>query len=289
MNGRIYSPKLGRMLSPDPVTQAPENGQNYNRYTYANNNPLKYSDPSGYCFSGAGADTVGCAEAAKFVIASAAAFVFDGLFGGNGCDRTCKSRKAAHNWCKAQSACLAELRANTREKFRRRSAQVILEATQTGQSYYYENGRAHLGDSTTGTGAPAAEIEPVGGIGYQGYNALQNAFIKGLNSFLRLSGNEKTLVIGEAMEARVIPYAKENGALWFVPSEGLSYEEALNENTKFIIEKMDQGYTIIDIGPQPGRANYPLPTSDFYLTEVIHVYGRNGSLPYENLVIDRQP
>ena len=48
MNGRIYSPKLGRMLSPDPVTQAPENGQNYNRYTYAFNNPLKYSDPSGY-------------------------------------------------------------------------------------------------------------------------------------------------------------------------------------------------------------------------------------------------
>jgi hypothetical protein len=34
------------MLSPDPVTQAPENGQNYNRYTYAYNNPLKYTDPS---------------------------------------------------------------------------------------------------------------------------------------------------------------------------------------------------------------------------------------------------
>jgi len=150
------------MLSPDPVTQAPENGQNYNRYTYANNNPLKYSDPSGYCFSGAGADTVGCAEAAKFVIASAAAFVFDGLFGGNGCDRTCKSRKAAHNWCKAQSACLAELLANTREKFRRRSAQVILEATETGQSYYYENGRAHLGDSTTGTGEPTIQVSVVG-------------------------------------------------------------------------------------------------------------------------------
>lgn len=29
MNGRIYSPSLGRMLSPDPVTQAPENAQNY--------------------------------------------------------------------------------------------------------------------------------------------------------------------------------------------------------------------------------------------------------------------
>ena len=36
------------MLSPDPITQAPENGQNYNRYTYAFNNPLKYVDPSGF-------------------------------------------------------------------------------------------------------------------------------------------------------------------------------------------------------------------------------------------------
>jgi hypothetical protein len=36
------------MLSPDPVTQSPENGQNYNRYTYAFNNPLRYTDPTGY-------------------------------------------------------------------------------------------------------------------------------------------------------------------------------------------------------------------------------------------------
>jgi RHS repeat-associated protein len=48
MNGRVYSPSLGRMLSPDPVTQSPENGQNYNRYTYVFNNPLRYTDPSGY-------------------------------------------------------------------------------------------------------------------------------------------------------------------------------------------------------------------------------------------------
>ncbi len=49
MNGRIYSPSIGRMLSPDPITQAPENGQNYNRYSYVFNNPLKYTDPTGYC------------------------------------------------------------------------------------------------------------------------------------------------------------------------------------------------------------------------------------------------
>ncbi len=48
MNGRVYSPSIGRMLSPDPVTQAPENVQNYNRFSYVLNNPLKYTDPSGY-------------------------------------------------------------------------------------------------------------------------------------------------------------------------------------------------------------------------------------------------
>ena len=108
------------------------------------------------------------------------------------------------------------------------------------------------------------------------------------NSALRVFGAENVLVIGEGMDDRVIPYAKERGADWYVPTKGLSYEESLNENTKFIVQKMNQGYTIIDIGPMPGRANYPLPTSDFYMTEVIHVYGRNRSLPYEYLKIDRQ-
>lgn len=48
MNGRIYHPQIGRMLSPDPLTQSPEYSQNYNRYSYVFNNPLKYTDPSGY-------------------------------------------------------------------------------------------------------------------------------------------------------------------------------------------------------------------------------------------------
>jgi RHS repeat-associated protein len=47
MNGRMYDPILGRMLSPDNYVQVPENAQNYNRYTYALNNPLIYTDPNG--------------------------------------------------------------------------------------------------------------------------------------------------------------------------------------------------------------------------------------------------
>jgi hypothetical protein len=48
MNGRIYDAKLGRFLQADPIVQAPKNSQNLNRYSYVLNNPLSYTDPSGF-------------------------------------------------------------------------------------------------------------------------------------------------------------------------------------------------------------------------------------------------
>ena len=50
MNARLYDPLLGRFLSPDPYIQVPDFTQNFNRYSYALNNPLKYSDESGDVF-----------------------------------------------------------------------------------------------------------------------------------------------------------------------------------------------------------------------------------------------
>ncbi len=47
MNGRIYDPIQGRMLSPDNYVPTPFGTQGYNRYGYANNNPLSYIDPDG--------------------------------------------------------------------------------------------------------------------------------------------------------------------------------------------------------------------------------------------------
>lgn len=47
MNGRMYDAKLGKFLSPDNYIQEPFNTQNYNRYGYVWNNPLKYTDPDG--------------------------------------------------------------------------------------------------------------------------------------------------------------------------------------------------------------------------------------------------
>ena len=47
MNGRLYDPLLGRFLSPDNNVQLPDFSQNFNRYSYALNNPLAYTDPDG--------------------------------------------------------------------------------------------------------------------------------------------------------------------------------------------------------------------------------------------------
>jgi len=47
MNGRLYDPQIGRFLSTDNYVQEPWDSQNFNRYSYCLNNPLKYSDPSG--------------------------------------------------------------------------------------------------------------------------------------------------------------------------------------------------------------------------------------------------
>ena len=47
MNARLYDPALGRFLSPDPYVQAPDFSQNFNRYSYCLNNPLRFTDPSG--------------------------------------------------------------------------------------------------------------------------------------------------------------------------------------------------------------------------------------------------
>ncbi|BFM12486.1 hypothetical protein R50072_26390 [Simiduia litorea] len=48
MNGRIYDANIGRFMQADPFIQSPTVFQNYNRYSYVQNNPMSYSDPSGF-------------------------------------------------------------------------------------------------------------------------------------------------------------------------------------------------------------------------------------------------
>ena len=58
INVRAYDPELGRFLSVDPFIVFPDDGQSLNPYSYVMNNPLKYTDPSGYAsVVGNGSDT----------------------------------------------------------------------------------------------------------------------------------------------------------------------------------------------------------------------------------------
>jgi RHS repeat-associated protein len=48
MNGRVYDPVIARFVSADPFIDGIANPQGWNRYSYVGNNPLSYTDPSGY-------------------------------------------------------------------------------------------------------------------------------------------------------------------------------------------------------------------------------------------------
>jgi RHS repeat-associated protein len=48
LNGRIYDPLLARMTSADPTVPDPLNAQAWNRYSYVGNDPLTFTDPSGF-------------------------------------------------------------------------------------------------------------------------------------------------------------------------------------------------------------------------------------------------
>jgi RHS repeat-associated protein len=46
MNARLYDPAVGRFLSPDPIVSNPYFSQDFNRYSYCLNNPLKRHEPT---------------------------------------------------------------------------------------------------------------------------------------------------------------------------------------------------------------------------------------------------
>ncbi|MEL6758906.1 MAG: RHS repeat-associated core domain-containing protein [Myxococcota bacterium] len=50
MRGRVYDPLGATFLTPDPIVARPGYVQGLNRYAYVYNNPLKYTDPTGFEF-----------------------------------------------------------------------------------------------------------------------------------------------------------------------------------------------------------------------------------------------
>jgi RHS repeat-associated protein len=48
---RYYDAVLGRFISADTIVPDPEDPQDLNRYSYVDNNPLRYTDPTGHAVS----------------------------------------------------------------------------------------------------------------------------------------------------------------------------------------------------------------------------------------------
>jgi len=49
-NARYYDLAIGRFIQPDPIVPEPGNPQGLNRYSYVNNNPVRYVDPTGHYY-----------------------------------------------------------------------------------------------------------------------------------------------------------------------------------------------------------------------------------------------
>jgi RHS repeat-associated protein len=49
MGARWYDPAIGRWISPDTIVPDPNNPQQFNRFGYVNNNPLRSKDSTGLC------------------------------------------------------------------------------------------------------------------------------------------------------------------------------------------------------------------------------------------------
>jgi RHS repeat-associated protein len=49
LRGRVYNPALGRFMQRDPLAGVPGLPLSLNRYSYASNNPVNRTDPSGLC------------------------------------------------------------------------------------------------------------------------------------------------------------------------------------------------------------------------------------------------
>ena len=80
LNSRYYDPEIGRFISSDDISMIPEYavGVNYNLYSYAYGNPIKYLDPNGNAGLMIGGITISIG--AIIILSACTAITFFGLF-----------------------------------------------------------------------------------------------------------------------------------------------------------------------------------------------------------------
>jgi RHS repeat-associated protein len=236
---RYYDPALGRFTQPDTIVPKPGNPQALNRYAYVNNNPLKYTDPSGHWLETAwdilniawdlyevrrdpsllniGALVVDVGAAVlPFVPASVGMVVRGG-----------KAAKAA--------------------------VEVVSHA-----------------DEVVDAGRVVAEVASHADEAADALRAADEATdaLRGVENTAEVVGNKPPIVIGEDM-ARVREYAKQIGGHAYRPwrNDPFDFDLALQRNERWIKDQMRQGREIVDIGPAFARRARTGYRSPFYELE----------------------
>ena len=82
------------------------------------------------------------------------------------------------------------------------------------------------------------------------------------------NAGERSVAIGEDMTNRVEPFAKRIGADTYKADPSAPRETWMENNRAWIRKQMEDGCTVYDCGPAPGRANFPGPTSPYYKMEL---------------------
>ncbi len=281
MNGRLYDPKLHRFLQPDNFVQDPNNTQNYNRYSYVLNNPLSYTDPSGeqstpYDFCGGKCPN---GENQPYPGPNFNGALYDWLENEKGGDGWLGKNFSARNIDEAGTA--------------------VGKAFRDAGNWI---GRG-LGSIFGGGGASAprlnssannASVSASQGGGFSSLDINNKTFVLnrppnivsfkpqmtefGMGAFEWVEGGaalklvniakestlaSKTIVIGEDMLNRVIPFAEKNGFKYFKP-RGTNPANWMKNQTKWIYRQIkDPTVRIIDIGSKELEA-----TSKYYMKEL---------------------
>jgi hypothetical protein len=86
-------------------------------------------------------------------------------------------------------------------------------------------------------------------------------------------GAASSIVIGEDMAGRVIPTAESRGAGWYNPPDAPPAQWMQN-NQNWINQQMNSRCMILDCGAAPGRTNFPNATSPYYQMELDQIQQR---------------
>ena len=272
MNGRVYDPLMSSFLSPDNFIQCPDNSQNFNRYAYCLNNPLRYTDPSGeFCWHivigvliGGTANLVANWDNCSGFWEYAAAF-------GAGAGAGAAVAATGGMGFVAGAGIAAADGFNITSPVAKGMIGGAIGGAAGGYAGGFVGGYIMTGDLEEAHNAGLNGMwqgAVMGGIsgGIGGYVAAKS---EGINPWTGI--HNKSVVLGESMANRVIPAAKDMQAEYLdapqmedayfgheiSPNTTYTNKTSMEYNAQWIEGKMGQGYHLYDIGPAGSKVTSP--------------------------------